>query len=57
MAWRAEARGGDQEELTIPAEGLKGKGGWIKGERADLRHVFQEKWSTFTTNVVGSKKV
>ena len=57
MAWRAEARGGDQEELSSSAEGLKGKGCWIKGERADLRHVFQEKWSTPTTNVVGSKKV
>ena len=57
MAWRAEARGGDQEELSSSAEGLKGKGCWIKGERADLRHVFQEKWSTPTTNVVESKKV
>lgn len=50
MVWRAEARGGDQEELSGPAEGLKGKGDWIKGERADLKHIFQEIWSASITN-------
>ena len=33
MAWRAEARGGDQEELSGPAEGLKG---WLD-KRGDGR--------------------